>query len=86
MIMPAELQIGKLSKKFFINLPTGVFLVSNCFSSPQKSIFAQYVLPLPERENQWQQICAAGASQRNCHIFKDETAFQHWLDATAPQK
>lgn len=83
MIMPIEAHpnIGydKLSRKFFMNLPTGVFLVSNCYIAPKQPIFAQYVLPLPKRETQWRRICVARANQRKCHIFRGVAAFQQWL-------
>jgi hypothetical protein len=74
-----EEESKKLTKKFFMGLPAGVFLASNCFTSPQKPMFAQYVVPLEEREKQWKQICKANVDQRNCHTFKDEVAFRKWL-------
>ena len=73
MIMPAEpqLEVGseKLTKSFFMRLPAATFLASNLFDSSLRSVFAEYVLPLTEREMQWRRICAAGANQRKCRAF-----------------
>ena len=84
MIMPAKRLskdgYAKLSKKFFASLPNGVYLVSNCYASPPISNFAEYVVPSAEREEQWQRITAAGADQRLCRVFKDQAAYQQWLD------
>ena len=44
-------------------LPTAVFLASNLFDPTLKPVFAEYLLPLTEREKQWQQIYAVGANQ-----------------------
>jgi hypothetical protein len=88
MIMPVKPQpeVGneKLTKRFFLGLPTDTFLVSNCFESRRRPVFAEYLLPSAEREEQWRRICAEGADQRKCHIFEDESAFQQWLDEHVP--
>jgi hypothetical protein len=61
----------KLTKKFFKELPAGVWLVSNC-NSPHTNVplFEDYVLTgRNERERQWERIKDADADQRNCHVF-----------------
>ena len=62
----------KLTKTLLMRLPTGVFLVSNC----QRSIgpntvtpaYAGKVVPLDDREWQWQQIKNCGADGRTCEV------------------
>jgi hypothetical protein len=61
---------GGLTKKFFLGLPKGVYLVSNLWDpSPLQSVFAERVVAKDQREYQWRKIVEAGASYRSCWIF-----------------
>ena len=61
---------GKLSKRFLLGLPEGVYLVSNVMDAPGQPIFAQTVVPVSQRLAQWQAIVDAGVNHRLCHVFK----------------
>lgn len=69
----------KLTKKFFMQLPEGVFLVSNVFHNPTTTVFAEEVSPVSERSAQWDRIVSAGADQRGCRVFKSRIEFETWL-------
>ena len=43
---------SKLTKKFFMELPDGLYMVSNVFHNPMQSIFAEEVVPPQLREDQ----------------------------------
>ena len=58
-----------------MNLPPGVFLVSNCMKEPGHSVFAEIVQPTCAREKQWRTIIDAGANHRRCHIFKSPSDY-----------
>jgi hypothetical protein len=61
-----------LTKKFFMGLPKGVFIVSN-LGAPEQPECAEYVLsPASEREKQWERIVLRGCSNRLCWVFKNE--------------
>lgn len=61
-----------LTKKFFMGLPKGVFIVSN-LGFPRQPKCAEYVLsPASEREKQWERIVLSGCSNRLCWVFKNE--------------
>jgi hypothetical protein len=81
----SEPEDAKLTKQFFINLPAGVYLVSNVGDSPRQRSFAEYVVSLSERENQWARIRAARVDQRTCMIFVSEESFRQWLDHNFPR-
>jgi hypothetical protein len=89
MIMPAQLhpepQDGKLTKKYFMSLPTGVYLVSNVGESPWEPSFAGYVAPVHVREKQWQQLRDLRVDRRACHIFENRAAFDAWLERVFPR-
>jgi hypothetical protein len=71
----------KLTKKYFMTLPEGFYLVSNIFKNIMQSIFAEKVAPLNFRKDQWNRIIEADAHQRLCHIFETEKEYQNWLSA-----
>ena len=79
------LKRGKLTKKFLMDLPDNVFLVSNLFKRENAStkkfvpVFTEKVMPLPKRIYQWQKIKEASADQRLCHVFKTEKDAEKWL-------
>jgi hypothetical protein len=63
----------KLTKKFFMSLPAGVYVVSNCYDTlgpgHATPVFNEYVAPQEERKSQWDRIKAAYADQRLCDVY-----------------
>jgi hypothetical protein len=68
----------KLTKSFFMKLPTGVFLASNVYNAPRDPYFAETVSPLETREVQWRRIRNTGANQLMCSVFKDSGHYWEW--------
>ena len=68
MIQP--LYCERLTKKFFMSLPQGVYLASNVALMPGQPIFAETVAPPEEREAQWKRIVAARVDNQLCNIFQ----------------
>lgn len=64
----------KLSKKVFMELPTGTYLVSNCYKpiglNRLAPAFTETVAPPAEREVQWRRIRDAGTDHRLCFIYR----------------
>ena len=78
-----ELRSAKLTKKFLMSLPKGIYLMSNLVGQDRDSVFREYVLsPLSEREKQWQKIKLAGADSRLCRLFKTENQALDWIEGT----
>ena len=76
-----ELRSAKLTKKFLMSLPKGIYLMSNLVGQDRDSVFREYVLsPLSEREKQWQKIKLAGADSRLCRLFKTENQAINWIE------
>jgi len=68
-----------LTKKFFMSLPNGVFIVSN-IGAPEQPRCAEHVLsPASEREKQWERIVLRGCSNRLCWVFKNEEEAMTYL-------
>ena len=69
----------KLSKKILMELPTGVYIVSNCYKRirPDKYVPAieEEVVPFEQREAQWERIKAARANHRLCFVY---TSFEDY--------
>ena len=78
---PGEPQ--KLNKKYFLGLPAGVYLVSNCYEmvtmETYTPAFYEYVVAPDQRESQWQRIKAAGANQRQCEVYENADEFKESL-------
>ena len=75
-----ELRSAKLTKKFLMSLPSGLYLMSNLVGQDRDSVFREYVLsPLDERKKQWDRIKLAGADNRLCRIFKTEKQACDWI-------
>lgn len=73
------LKKGKLSKKFFMELPDGVYIASNCQKIERgkyKSIYTGKVLALAKREIQWKEIVKASADQNLCYVFSSEESYK----------
>lgn len=73
---------SRLTRQFHLDLPEGSYLVSNCISGLSAEgvipVFAEPVVSMTRRAEQWQRIVAAGANQRICHVFEDEEGFEEW--------
>ncbi len=69
----------RLTKGFFTGLEEGLFLVSNVLDEDGKTIFAEKVSSLSNRENQWKKIVAASANHRSCSIFKNKKEYESYL-------
>jgi len=70
---------NKLTKKYLMSLPEGVYLVSNILKNPMQSCFAEKVAPLNLRKDQWNRIIKADVQQNLCHVFKTEDEYKKWL-------
>jgi hypothetical protein len=77
----------KLSKRFLMGLPAGLYLASNCLNevSPHSHIskFYEYVTPHKERDAQWERIKAAHADGRNCCVYKNVEEYKKFLEDMA---
>ncbi len=65
----------RLTKKFFLSLPCGVYLTSNLALTPGQPIFAEPVAPLDEREAQWKRIVAVRVNNQLCNVFRTPRDF-----------
>lgn len=66
-----ELRSAKLTKKYLMGLPPGIFLMSNLIGPDLAPRFAEYVIsPISEREKQWRKIVSLGCNGKLCRIFK----------------
>jgi hypothetical protein len=83
--MPNTAQSSKLTKNYFMALPAGLYLISNCMKSIGEPIFADFVQPRPSRQSQWQAIVAARANGRVCHVFSSKAAFRKWISNLTPR-
>ena len=68
----------KLTKRFLMELPEGVYLVSNVYEQKGKPAFAEKVTPLSERNKQWQKIVNARANHRLCDVYKTKKDYEAW--------
>ena len=70
----------KLNKKNYMRIEGEAFLVSNiCNASPAKPVFAEKVVSLSKRDDQWKRIKSVSADQRNCFVFKNKHDFNKWI-------
>ena len=69
----------KLTKKFFMILPEGLYLASNVHDDLFKSIFEEEIAASDQRKEQWQRIVSVGASQKLCYVFKTKEDYEIWL-------
>ena len=72
------LKTDKLTRKFLLSLPKGVYLVSNVYVSLNRSAFAEYVEPLSTRNEQWKRIVESSADQRLCYVFKSQHDYESY--------
>jgi len=68
-----------ITKKFYMGLPDGVFLVSSVGGfTPFERDFAEAVVPSAERNAQWQRIREKRVDGRGCEVFASENDFKEW--------
>lgn len=67
---------SKLTKKLFMNLPSGTFVVANICDHHYRSGFAEEVGPTEFRGEQWARIKSIGADGRLCGLFRDWVNFR----------
>jgi hypothetical protein len=72
------IQRGKLSKKFFMELDEGLYLVSNVGENPLKPIFAELMVPLNVREEQWKRIRSKNVNNILCEVFPSKDIFEQY--------
>lgn len=73
----------KLSKKNYLALPSGEYLVSSCYKSPKEPVFADRIAYWDEdKKRQWAQIVAAHADQRHFFVFKSKEEYE--TDPSSP--
>jgi hypothetical protein len=70
--MSKPIMAGKLTKKFFMNMAEGQYLVSNIGYTPVRPILAESVVEFNLREFQWKRIVEVGANHRLCYVFKSQ--------------
>ena len=77
---PGMIAAGRLTERFLMGLPEGVYAVSGCLDSQYRPLFEQHVAKAgPARERQWEEIKKAQVDQRVCHVFRtqgDSAAFR----------
>ncbi|MFC1676623.1 hypothetical protein ACFL3G_06125 [Planctomycetota bacterium] len=70
----------KLTKKFLMKLPVGLYIVSNCgerVKNTYKPIFEEQVAKLEERQKQWERIKQVYADGRLCNIYACAEDYQN---------
>lgn len=65
----------KLTKKFLMELPTGVFLVSNCSYKGIPIVMAD-IPPIEMRDQLWKVIKARDVDQRLCAVFNNKREYE----------
>jgi len=72
------MKIEILTKKLFMDLTDGMYIVSHISSSSRRSIFAEEVEPFPSRKKQWKRIVQAGFGNQKCRIFQSRDDCEVW--------
>ena len=70
---------GKLTKRFFMGLREGLYVVSNGGRSPARPCFEGYTAPPEKREKQWQSIRATGADNNLCRVFGSRRDYDAYM-------
>jgi hypothetical protein len=72
---------GKLTKKFFMSITSGVYLISNTADNNQNPIFAEYVVSSQEKkEEQWKRIKEVRADNRLSILFKSKKEANSYIE------
>lgn len=76
----------KLTKQFFMSLPTGILLVSNVYEMlgphEHSPSFCEKVVPPEKREEQWKRIKEVRANHRNCRLYANIEVYKKELEGT----
>ena len=79
----------KLTKKFFMSLPAGVYVASNCYNTLGPGcatpVFNEYVAQREERKAQWDTIKAVGANQRLCDVYRNAEDYKKVVQSRTTQ-
>ena len=75
---------AKLTKTFFLSLPSGGYLVSNTGDSPTKPCFAEPVSSKKLREEQWLRIKMAQVDQVNCTVYISKKDYDKLINVQCP--
>ncbi|GEM_PF-3210295 len=76
---------AKLTKKFYLQIPSGLYLVSNICWTPYSPVFGEKVVKDADREKQWKRIVDCGAAQKMCHIFANQKEHKNWVKKALSQ-
>jgi len=68
----------KLTRKYFMSLTEGLYLVSNPMYNSMQPFFAEKVAPLNLRKDQWDRIKNVNADQRLCNVFESKKEYTKW--------
>jgi len=83
------LECHKLTKKFFMNLPEGLYLVSNVYDTLGYScatpIFNEYIVQRENRNAQWDKIKSVGADQRLCDVYRSAEEYKKVMQSRTTQ-
>ncbi len=60
--------IERLTKKVLLTLPAGSFLASDVRMNPVRSVFAESVVPMEQRQEQWERIKQARVEGRRAAL------------------
>jgi len=79
----------KLTKKFFMNLSEGLYVVSNVYDTLGPNcatpIFNEYVVQRDERKAQWDKIKSVGADQRLCDVYRSAEEYKKVMQSRTAQ-
>ena len=73
---------GTLTKKVLLTLPTGAFLMSNCFDFAGAPLVAEFVPDAQFREGYWRTLKSRSVTGRKAHVFacaEDYAAYMDYL-------
>ena len=71
---------GKLTKKYFMQLPEGRYLVSNCFLNIMQPVFEEYVCADGVRDDQWQRMMRSWCIRKDfVIIMMTKSEYEKWL-------
>jgi hypothetical protein len=76
-MMPSSINSNKLTKKYFMSLAAGKYLVANVCDHHYRSDFSEEVAQIQFREEQWERIKSIGADGRLCCLFPNWATFRN---------
>ena len=78
---------ARLSKKVFMSLPAGGFLVSGVFDFASHPVFAEPVAPLQKREAQWVRIKELKVDQQHFTRYPNKAIYaKEYAKISPPSK